>query len=82
MVIKARQEVSGTRVSVVLGSSSTTVTSKGVEIPFKSIIPLPLSLGVGSYVLGGDFIMEGKTMNVTGKIKDVKSGLLLHVSSK
>ena len=82
VVIMASQEVSGMRVNVVLGSTSSAVTSKGVEIPLKAVMPLPASIGAGSYVRGGESVMKGKPLNCTAKIEDLKSGLLLQISGK
>ena len=82
LVVLVSQERSGTLLTVVLGNSSFSNkgVSKKVEIPFTASLPLPRSIGVGSYVLGGDYMTKGNTIICTGKIEDLKSGLLLQIS--
>jgi len=81
IAIEASQSPSGTKLSIQTASGPWSMRQHTATIPLDMIVPLPQSLAVGDYVLGGDIpadkFGQGKP---PVKIEDIKDGILLRVT--
>ncbi len=83
VVVMATTEASGTLLSLVVGNGSTNNKSHKEKpiILLGSCRSLNDKIKAGDYVLGGEYITRNGIRNSTGKVEDVKRGLLLRIVS-
>lgn len=81
LVVIAGPSPTGTKATLQIGSSGAAMNPKEQtsEIYFQSKEPLPKEIGAGKYLLGGEYRKGEKVTNITGKVGDVKNGVLLEV---
>jgi hypothetical protein len=84
LVVIAGPSPTGTKVTIQLGSAGAAMNPKEqtADIFCQSVERLPKQIDVGTYLLGGEYQAGEKVTNITGKIDDVKNGLLLEVTAR
>jgi hypothetical protein len=82
LIVIAGPSPTGTKVTIQLGSAGAAMNPKEqtADVYCPSIERIPKQIGVGKYLLGGEYRAGEKTTVITGKVEDIRNGLLLEVT--